>query len=143
MLIVPVTKGGTLVKELQEREEEVNKYSNERVKMIEDAGLRLKDILVDKNPFPNSKCEKKKKKKLSVIQIKKRTPKFLAIVTMLDTDWNVIHAFLRVKSRFMKAKRVVLPEFGQKNTWQILKTRDKKVCYLNIKKMTTNTRKCM
>ena len=61
VLIVPVTKGGTLVKELQEREEEVNKYSNERVKMIEDAGLRLKDILVDKNPFPNSKCEKKKK----------------------------------------------------------------------------------
>ena len=60
VLFVPVTKGGTLAKELQKREEEINKYTTERIKIIEDGGLKMKDLLVKKDPFPNDKCSKKK-----------------------------------------------------------------------------------
>ena len=60
VLFVPVTKGGALARELKKREEEVNKYCNERIKIIEDGGIKLKDFLVKKDPFPNAKCQKKK-----------------------------------------------------------------------------------
>ena len=60
VLFVPVTKGGALAKELRIREAELNKYSTERIKIIEDGGIKLKDFLVQKNPFPNQKCTKKK-----------------------------------------------------------------------------------
>ena len=59
-MFVPVTIGGVLVKELQKREEEINKFSKERIKIIEDGGVKLKDLLVCKNPFPIPKCKKKK-----------------------------------------------------------------------------------
>ena len=60
VMIVPVTKGGKLIKELKIREEEVNKFSDERIKFVEDGGIQMKDILVKKNPFPNKKCESKR-----------------------------------------------------------------------------------
>ena len=60
VLFVPVTKGGMLAKELQKREEEINKFSKERIKIIEDGGIKLKDFLVCKDPFPVLKCNKKK-----------------------------------------------------------------------------------
>ena len=60
VLIVPVTKDGKLLKELQQREEKVNKCSNERIKFIEDGGVRMRDLMVKKDPFPNMKCDKKK-----------------------------------------------------------------------------------
>ena len=59
VLFVPVTKGGGLARELKLREEEVNKYSKERIKIIEDGGIKLKDFLIKKDPFPNKKCSKK------------------------------------------------------------------------------------
>ena len=60
ILFVPVTKGGTLAKELKKREEEINKNSKERIKIVEGGGTKMKDILVVKNPFPSTTCEKKK-----------------------------------------------------------------------------------
>ena len=60
VLFVPVTKGGILAKELQKREEEVNKSSKQRIKIVEDGGVKLKDFLICKDPFPTLKCKKKK-----------------------------------------------------------------------------------
>ena len=59
VLFVPVTKGGILAKELKIREAEINKYSKTRIKIVEDGGVQLKNFLVEKNPFPQLKCEKK------------------------------------------------------------------------------------
>jgi hypothetical protein len=60
VLFVPVTKGGKLAKELKKREEELNKFRKERIKIVEDGGVELKNFLVQKDPFPKLKCEKKK-----------------------------------------------------------------------------------
>ena len=60
ILFVPVTKGGVLAKELKKREEELNKNKKERIKIIESGGIKLKDILIDKNPFKSSKCKESK-----------------------------------------------------------------------------------
>ena len=60
VLFVPVTKGGKLMKELKQREEDINKFSKERIKIVEGGGIQMKNILVDKNPFPLTKCDKKK-----------------------------------------------------------------------------------
>ena len=57
---VPVTKGSKLLKDLTKREEETNKFSDERIKFVEGGGIKMKDILVKKNPFPIEKCESKK-----------------------------------------------------------------------------------
>ena len=53
VLFVPVTK-------LQKREEEINKSSKQRIKIVEDGGEKIKDFLVCKDPFPTLKCKKKK-----------------------------------------------------------------------------------
>ena len=55
VLFVPVTKGGKLMKELKQREEEINKFSKERIKIVEGGGIQMKNILVKKNPFPIKK----------------------------------------------------------------------------------------
>ena len=55
-----MTKGGLLAKELRQREYEINRYNDIRIKIVEDGGIKLKDFLVNKNPFPTLKCEKKK-----------------------------------------------------------------------------------
>ena len=60
VLFVPVTKGGKLAKELRNREEELNRYRNERIKIIEDGGVQLRNFLVQKDPFPKLKCDQKK-----------------------------------------------------------------------------------
>ena len=60
MLFVPITKGSLLAKELKQREFEINKNSNERIKITESSGIDIKDFLINKNPFPEQKCEEKK-----------------------------------------------------------------------------------
>ena len=60
VLMVPVTKGGVLVKDLQRREEEINRNSDERIKMVEGGAIQIKNLLVVKDPFPQSICEMKK-----------------------------------------------------------------------------------
>ena len=44
---------------MKKREEEINKYSKERIKILEDGGVRMRDFLVQKDPFPKSKCDRK------------------------------------------------------------------------------------
>ena len=58
VLFVPVTKGGLLIKELKKREYEINRFSQTRIKFVEDGGIQLKSFLVQKDPFPTLKCEK-------------------------------------------------------------------------------------
>ena len=59
VLFVTPTPGGVLAKELQKREEELNKNNEERIKIVEKGGLKIKDILGSKNPFAKSKCSQK------------------------------------------------------------------------------------
>ena len=59
VLFVTPTPGGVLAKEIRKREEELNKYNTERIKIEEKGGLKIKDILSSKNPFEKSKCTKK------------------------------------------------------------------------------------
>ena len=59
-MFVPVTKGSVLAKEIRIREEEINKYSKERIKISESSGINIKDFLIKKNPFPEEKCEEQK-----------------------------------------------------------------------------------
>ena len=47
------------MKEVQQRESEVNKNDKERIKVVEKGGLKMKHILCSKNPFKKSKCEQR------------------------------------------------------------------------------------
>ena len=47
------------MKELQKRETELNKNNQDRIKIVEKGGLKIKNILCAKNPFQKSKCEEK------------------------------------------------------------------------------------
>ena len=47
------------MKELQKREAELNRNNQERIKIVEKGGLKVKNILCAKNPFKKSKCELK------------------------------------------------------------------------------------
>ena len=59
VLFVTPTPGGELMKEVQQREEELNRNSDERILVVEKGGLKIKDILCSKNPFKKSECEQK------------------------------------------------------------------------------------
>ena len=59
VLFVTPTPGGVLMKELQQREQELNKNNKERILVVEKGGLKMKNILCAKNPFKKSKCEQK------------------------------------------------------------------------------------
>ena len=59
VLFVTPTPGGVLLKQLQMREAELNKNSNDRTKMVEKGGLKIKNILCSKNPFKKTNCEQK------------------------------------------------------------------------------------
>ena len=60
VLFVTPTPGGVLVKELRKREAELNKNNQERIKIEEKGGLKVKDILCSKNPFKKTTCLQKK-----------------------------------------------------------------------------------
>ena len=59
VLFVPPTPRGILAKELTKREDELNKHSNSRIKIVEKGGVKIENILTTKNPFPKSKCKEK------------------------------------------------------------------------------------
>ena len=56
ILFVPPTPQGELAKLIQKREEELNRYSELSVKVVEKGGVRLKNMLIKKDPFQKSKC---------------------------------------------------------------------------------------
>ena len=49
-----------MAKELKQREEELNRFSKNRIKIVENGGTELKHFLVQNDPFPKPKCVKKK-----------------------------------------------------------------------------------
>ena len=59
ILSVTPTPGGVLAKQLQKREEELNRNIEERIKIVEKGGLKIKDILGSKNPFKTLSCNEK------------------------------------------------------------------------------------
>ena len=59
VLFVTPTPGGVLARELQQREEELNKNTSERIKIVEKGGFKIKDILGSKNPFKKLNCAEK------------------------------------------------------------------------------------
>ena len=58
VLFVPRTKGGKLAQLLKDKERELNKFSTHKIRIVEKNGDKLEDILVRKDPFGDSKCEK-------------------------------------------------------------------------------------
>ena len=59
ILFVPPTPGSGLLKELKNREEELNKNKIERIKIVEKGGLKMENLLTTKNPFKPDKCQEK------------------------------------------------------------------------------------
>jgi hypothetical protein len=59
VLFVTPTPGGVLASELRKREAEMNRHSEERIKIVEKGGLKVKDILGSKNAGQKSKCSQK------------------------------------------------------------------------------------
>ena len=59
VLFVPPTPGSGLLKELRDREEELNKFQNERIKIVEKGGQKIEKMLTKKNPFKEEKCKDK------------------------------------------------------------------------------------
>ena len=45
-----------MAKELQNRENELNKYNEERIKIVESGGVKIEELLTKKNPFKKGKC---------------------------------------------------------------------------------------
>ena len=59
VLFVPPTPGSGLIKELKQREQEVNKTNDERIKFIETGGVKVETLLTKKNPFKKEECKEK------------------------------------------------------------------------------------
>ena len=59
ILFVPPTPGGILVKQLKEREEELNKFREDRIKIVEKGGIKVENILTKKDPFEKENCKNK------------------------------------------------------------------------------------
>ena len=59
VFFVPPTPGGVLAKDLTKREAEVNKNNKDRYKIVETGGIKAKDILTTKNPYPKKECTQK------------------------------------------------------------------------------------
>lgn len=57
VLFVPATPGGVLAQNMQKRLDQLNPSSVNTLKVVEKGGQKLKDFLVQKNPFPKKICE--------------------------------------------------------------------------------------
>ena len=55
-MFVPPTPNGELAKMLKKRERELNCESEMNIKFIEKGGIKVKNLLVKKDPFPTQKC---------------------------------------------------------------------------------------
>ena len=56
-MFVPSTPGGTLMKMLKSRFNEISADSNFKIKFIEKGGSKIKNLLVRQDPFPTSDCQ--------------------------------------------------------------------------------------
>ena len=57
-MFVPPTPGGRLAKQMQIREAQLNFGSNHQIKIVGKSGIKLKNILVQKNPYPKLLCHR-------------------------------------------------------------------------------------
>ena len=58
VLFVPPTPGAKLAKLIQAREAQLNSDCENRIKVVEGKGAKLKDFLIRKNPFGTQECQK-------------------------------------------------------------------------------------
>ena len=58
VMFVPFTKGSLLAKRMRESEQMLEKMSGYKLKVVERAGKKLEDILVQKNPWEGECCER-------------------------------------------------------------------------------------
>ena len=66
-----------MAKEMKKREEELNRLSSERIKIIEEGGTKMSNLVSGKNPFPNKKCTGKELEKCLVCKSSEsENPKF-------------------------------------------------------------------
>ena len=56
-LKTPPTPGRSLLRELKNREAEMNKDDKDRIKFVEKGGIKIKQILNNKYTFKNIKCK--------------------------------------------------------------------------------------
>ena len=59
VLFVPPTPGGVLARDLNKRQKELNKSSDENFLIVESGGIKLKNLLTAANPFKGTKCTQK------------------------------------------------------------------------------------
>ena len=59
VMFVPPTPGGELVKKLKKRETELNLGNSMNIRFIEKPGIKMKNLVVKKDPFPKVKCAEK------------------------------------------------------------------------------------
>ena len=55
----PTQASSELLKDMKEREYELNKYSTDRIKFVEKGGVKIEQMLTNKNPFENKRCSDK------------------------------------------------------------------------------------
>ena len=136
VLFVPPTPGGVLAKEMQKREGELNKFSNERIKIVEGGGIQVRNILTTKNPFQDDeKCSQKcahYAKKVTIWRTTQRKEGYPVILTILDIDGYAQHVKIGIFVKSMKGKRHDLPESGPENTSQLSITKNQIVSFGNI-----------
>ena len=59
VLFVPPTPGSGLLKEMRNREKELNRFNKERIQFIEKGSTKIEKLLTKKNPFKEEKCKDK------------------------------------------------------------------------------------
>jgi hypothetical protein len=74
VLFVPPTPRGELARQLKQREEELNKNSCERIKIVETSGIKMEEIMVNKDPFPAQKCSGNKLENCMVCKLSGTEP---------------------------------------------------------------------
>ena len=111
VLFVTPTPGGVLMKDVQQRESEVNNTDKERIKVVGKGGLKTKNILCSKSPLKSKNVNNEPAlyvPKVKLWMLAQPKSRFLAILIMLATDGLVPHARKTTSLRFMKEKLVVL-----------------------------------
>ena len=57
VLFVPATPGSELAKRIRAREAQINSDPNERLKIVEKGGVKIRQILAKNDPFPQKPCD--------------------------------------------------------------------------------------
>ena len=56
VMFVPYTPGSVLAKKLRENEERMGKFTNNKLKIVERAGVKIQDMLTKANPWKGQDC---------------------------------------------------------------------------------------